>query len=176
MPWNALDTHVPAFITLVDCIRYTFVLRGRPMSTQTRTHTHTHIYIRMRIRNDTQSKRDSRVNEKVNNRCVFARSHLQPRSAEAIRDTPGHWEPRTERKRGTGFARWNIQDRKPLGKSREIATHGRRECRNWEINAIAANSCKGEWIMADNRSYEWAKTSRKLRALFGIGKIMEVYD
>lgn len=29
--------------------------------------------------------------------------------------------------------------------------------------------------MAD-RSYEWAKTSRKLRALFGIGKIMEVYD
>lgn len=30
--------------------------------------------------------------------------------------------------------------------------------------------------MADNRSYEWAKTSRKLQALLGIGKIMEVYD
>lgn len=87
MPWNALDTHVPAFIILVDCIRYTFVLRGRPMSTQT----HTHTYARMRIRNDTQSKRDSRVNEKVNNRCVFARSHLRPHSAEAIRDTLGHW-------------------------------------------------------------------------------------
>lgn len=84
-------------------------------------------HTRMRIRNDTQSKRDSRVNEKVN---TGAWSHLRPRSAEAIRDTLGH---RTERKRGTGFARWNIQDRKPLGKSKEIATHRRRsECRNWE--------------------------------------------
>lgn len=80
----------------------------------------------MRIRNDTQSKRDSRVNEKVNT-GAYSRSHLRPRSAEAIRDTLGHC---TERKRGTGFARWNIQDRKPLGKSKEIATHRRRECRN----------------------------------------------
>lgn len=64
MPWNAPDTHVPAFITLVDCIRYTFVLRVcRPMSAHIR---YTYAYTRMRIRNDTQSKRDSRVNEKVN--------------------------------------------------------------------------------------------------------------
>lgn len=124
-------------------------------------HTRTHIHARMRIRNDTQSKRDSRVNEKVNNRCVFAQSHLRPRSAEAIRDTLGHWELQlrgnVELVLRDGIFRI-VNRSENRRKSQRIR---RRECRNWEINAIAANSCKGEWIMAD-RSYEWAKTTGKM--------------